>query len=55
MLPPPEAKGSQHFMYIPWLLVEAAQSISNIVFFIKKKFFEKDLMERREVVINGGL
>jgi hypothetical protein len=44
VLPPPEAKESRHIMYVPWLLAEAALSMFNVSFFVKRQFFEKEVI-----------
>jgi hypothetical protein len=43
-----------HFMHFPWLLVEATLPIFNVNIFIKKHFFEKELMNAKEIAINAS-
>jgi len=38
-------------MHFPWFLVEATLPIFNVSIFIKKQFFEKELMNAKEIAI----
>jgi hypothetical protein len=40
-------------MHFPWLLVEAALPVFNVNIFIKKQFFQKELMNTKEIAINA--
>ena len=41
-----------YFMYFPWPPLEAALSIFNVCFFVKKQLFEKELMKTKDIAIN---
>jgi hypothetical protein len=40
-------------MHFPWPLVEATLPIFNVGIFIKKQFFEQELMNTKEMAINA--
>jgi len=40
-------------MHFSWLLVEATLPIFNVNIFVKKQFFEQELMNIKEIAINA--
>jgi len=41
------------YVTFPWPLLDAALSLFNVTCFVKKRFFEKELIKTKETVINA--